>query len=91
MSKTYERRHALENWQCKSVTILKDKWIPRPYTHMIQSPMIVLKDDAKVAKHNGNYLKRWKEILIHNMFSLEETKLIKSLPISFGESEDKLV
>lgn len=75
----------------ESIKVWTDRWIPRPSTFMIQTPIASLDVDAKVAELIDTDLKWWKESLLGTLFTSEEVDLIKSIPINIGGKDDKLV
>lgn len=58
---------------------------------MVLSPIVKIEKDAKVAGLIDYDLMGWKVDMLNNLFSPQDADLIKSIPISIGEREDKLV
>jgi hypothetical protein len=70
---------------------MKDRWISRPSTFMIQSPPILLSLDATVCELIDVDTRWWKTQLLENLFSKEDVRLILSLPASFTSREDACI
>lgn len=39
----------MEGRNCENIRIWHDRWIPRPYTYMVQTPPNLLAPDSRVA------------------------------------------
>lgn len=75
----------------RKIQFWKDKWIPRQHSLRVLSPIVQIEKDAKVAGLIDYDLMGWKVDMLNNLFSPQDVDLIKSIPISIGEREDKLV
>lgn len=74
----------------KQVKIWKDKWIQRPTSYCIQSPISLLDENARIVELidiNNHY---WKSDLINQIFNPEEVRAIYAIPLSFINRDDKL-
>ncbi|XP_042950060.1 uncharacterized protein LOC122282171 [Carya illinoinensis] len=57
----------------------------------VQSPILVLRADAKVEELMGGNKGEWNEARVHAVFEKEEANQILSIPVSKGRIEDKVV
>ncbi|KAG6730953.1 hypothetical protein I3842_01G105500, partial [Carya illinoinensis] len=73
------------------IRIWKAKWLNRPSTHMIQSPMSVLSKNSIVADLIDPHSRWWKVDLLHAIFQQEDIKEIMRLPVSIFPTADKLI
>jgi hypothetical protein len=73
-----------------SIAIWKDKWLPCPSSHKIQSPIQILPAEAKVADLIDVDSGWWNIELIHRIFLPEEAAAICSLALSPHGLPDKL-
>ncbi|KAK7809611.1 hypothetical protein CFP56_018468, partial [Quercus suber] len=67
-----------------------DKWLPDPQYQKIQSPPSFFGFDAKVSILIDKDRSCWIEEAIDNNFSEHEAKLIKAIPLSITEVDDRL-
>ncbi|KAG6687379.1 hypothetical protein I3842_11G068200 [Carya illinoinensis] len=74
----------------KHIRIWTDKWVPRPSSYMIQSPVSILDKEASVDQLINPQTMQWNLGLIHSIFSEEEANLICKMPISPCRSRDIL-
>ena len=72
------------------IRIYQDKWLPDPYLSRVLSPPDFLSLDAKVSVLMDGVNKCWLHDLIDNIFLPHEAKMIKSIPISLRDCEDKI-
>ena len=75
----------------KSIRILGDKWLPIPYTFIVQSAPKVLDQLDTVDKLIDEELRWWNKPLLDQMFTKEEILAILSIPISHSNQEDKQI
>jgi hypothetical protein len=75
----------------RDIKVWGDKWLPTPVSYMVQSPRIVLGEDAHVADLIDEDTKFWNIQLLDAIFSLEEAKVIKGIPISPIQVKDHLI
>lgn len=75
----------------KSIRIWRDKWLPSPVTHMVQSPVCELSPEAKVSELIDAETLWWKTPLISALFHFEEASKICSLPLSTLSLPDKQI
>jgi hypothetical protein len=75
----------------KSVKIWGDRWVPRPTSYKIQSPVSMLAMDAKVEQIIDIELGEWNVSLIRAIFNEEEANLICQLPLSKYIPPDRLI
>jgi hypothetical protein len=66
----------------EKIRIWKDKWLPLPSTYMVCSPPVLLHSTAMVNELINIDTKWCHKDLIENLFSVEEARVIQSLPIS---------
>jgi hypothetical protein len=66
-----------------SVHIWHDRWIPKPSTYSIQSPIRCLDSEAKVSALIDTDTMWWNIPLIQEIFMKEEAELICSIPNGF--------
>ena len=73
-----------------SIRIYHDDWLPTPRLQKVISPPDFLDNDAQVSvliNHNKRY---WLENVVENTFLPHEAALIKAIPLSLENCEDKL-
>lgn len=73
-------RWRVENGQ--NIKIWGHKWLPMPTTHIVQSPIRILNVESKVCESIDDVRKEWKEDVVKEVFHLEETMQICTIPIS---------
>lgn len=74
----------------KKVRIWKDMWFPQPSTFQVQSPPSILEANAKVSqlfKDGGE----WNLSLLGQLFTVDEVELIRTIPISSTDQEDRFI
>lgn len=69
-----------------NVKIWKDKWLPTPITHAVQSPPKVIPEDSLVATLIDQVAHTWNLGLINSIFLPYEAKVIASMLVSFSPS-----
>jgi hypothetical protein len=74
-----------------SIKIWDDKWIDSTYSGMIQSPVRVLGEDAKVRALIDDSTKWWNYELIKEVFPEDEARRICSMALSPLGQKDKIV
>lgn len=74
-----------------SIRIWHDKWTPHPSTFMIQSPVRVLTQDARVCDLINDTTHTWNFPLIREIFWPEEALRICNLPLSPTGQPDIMV
>lgn len=72
----------------QKVKIMRDRWFPRPSTYTIQSPIVVLDEEAHVSEIIDAYMKWWKA---KRFFLFKKLKQLKASLISQRSREDQLV
>lgn len=75
----------------KKTKIWKDKWIHRPMSHSIQSPIHLLDEDALITELIDQDAHYQKQDLINQIFSPKEVRAITSIPLSIIDRDDLLV
>ena len=75
----------------KPTRILEDKWLPNPSTYRVQSPPTLLKATTTVSQLFDESGQSWKYSLLDQLFTAEESSLIKTIPISTTNQEDRLI
>lgn len=63
----------------KSIHIWKDKWIPRPVTYSIQSPITILDENANVDNLLLPGSTEWNMDLLQTLFSADDVVLISTI------------
>lgn len=74
----------------KSVGIWQDFWLPRQSTPQVLSPPLEFLSEARVEILIEESERKWNHGLIDGIFTEEEAKLIKSLPLSQTAPEDSI-
>ncbi|KAK3193084.1 hypothetical protein Dsin_024394 [Dipteronia sinensis] len=72
-----------------SVSIYKDRWIPRSFSFAVQSPPVL--GENSLVSSLFTALGSWNDQLIWSSFSSEETKAILSLPRGSSRVDDSLL
>lgn len=62
-----------------------------PIINMIQSPRERLNENATMIDLIDPNCPNWKDELLQSLFFVEEAKMIKSIPLSLLDRDDKLV
>ncbi|XP_059458257.1 uncharacterized protein LOC132187840 [Corylus avellana] len=75
----------------RSVSIWRDKWLPRLTTYSIQTPCRILPEEAKVAELLDTNPIQWKKALIRDIFSEVEAEIICNIPVSSYQLPDKMI
>jgi hypothetical protein len=75
----------------RSIHIWGDKWLPTKVTHVIQSPIRLLDEDAKVSALIDEKTRWWNIPMVEAIFNMEEANIICGLPICPSTQLDKLV
>jgi ribonuclease HI/ribosomal protein L37AE/L43A len=75
----------------KKVKIWEDKWLPNSSTGKVLSSARYLDPNATVSELFEESGCGWKMSLLDKLFTEEERKLIKSIPISLTNQEDRLI
>lgn len=74
-----------------SIHIWGDRWLPTQKTHMVQSPISILGQDARVKELMDESTRWWNIPLIEEIFTKEEVKVICNMVICLGGQQDKLI
>ena len=74
----------------KAVSIWKHHWLPRKNPPQVLSPMVETLVDAKVAILIEETTRWWNHEMIDSIFVPVEANLIKAIPLSQCEAEDRL-
>jgi len=75
----------------QSINVWTDRWIPRPITYSIQSPLRILGQQAVVEDLIDQRQGSWKSDLIHEVFMHEEAKILENIPLSPCLPLDRLI
>lgn len=75
----------------ESVNIWFDRWIPRPSTFKVQSPMQDHYVGWKVSSLIDKSTSYWNQVLLREMANAEEVEVISRIPISVSNAPDKMV
>ena len=81
-------------WQVgdgENIGIWKDRWLPRPSTFRVLSPLAFLPDDTKVSSLIDSNNGEWNESLISQKFSPEDTACILGIPLSEHKPRDRII
>ncbi|XP_042954621.1 uncharacterized protein LOC122291036 [Carya illinoinensis] len=73
------------------IKIWKDKWLPRPVTYQIQTPINMLDSETRVEPLIDKDCRSWTVDLVQSVFREEEAKLICSIPISRRGASDRRI
>lgn len=74
-----------------SINLWHEKWIPSLPFFKVHSPRATESWCEKLSDIIDPRQRSWKEDLLLEMFSTLQIKAIKSIPISFGATEEKLI
>ncbi|XP_042941372.1 uncharacterized protein LOC122276027 [Carya illinoinensis] len=74
----------------KKIQIWRDKWMPKPSSFLVQSPISILREEAKVEELICDQQGCWKADLVMKIFKKEEAEMILSMPLSRSNLEDKM-
>ena len=72
------------------IRIYQDNWLPDPHLNRVLSPPDFLGIDARVSVLMDGVNRCWLHEVIENLFLPHEAKMIKSIPISLVDCEDKI-
>ena len=72
------------------IGIYQDNWLPDPHLNRVLSSPEFLGMDARVSVLMDGVNRSWLYEVIDNLFLPHEAKMIKSIPISLVECEDKI-
>lgn len=75
----------------KSIRIWGKKWLPKPSSYAIQSPVHILNREAKVQELFDRATGDWNRSLIQQIFTPNKANLICSLPLCHFGAEDRLI
>ncbi|KAG6626752.1 hypothetical protein CIPAW_15G073500 [Carya illinoinensis] len=75
----------------EAIRIWHDRWLPRPISYMVQTPINLLDSEAKVVDLINVENRAWKTNMLDAVFNKEDAELIASLPISIRGDNDKLI
>ncbi|XP_042974614.1 uncharacterized mitochondrial protein AtMg00310-like [Carya illinoinensis] len=75
----------------EAISIWTDKWLPQHTTFKPQSSIRFLQVDTKVSNLIDSDTYQWNESLVNVIFSREETKIIKAIPISHCNRPNKRI
>lgn len=73
-----------------SIRIYQDEWLPNPRSRKVVSPRGFFDNDAQVFVLIDHEKRCWIKDVIDNIFLPHEATLIKSIPLSLEDCEDKL-
>lgn len=74
----------------ENILIYNDSWLPNPQYPRIQSPLSFYSCDAQVSILIDKERRCWIKEAVDNNFLAYEAKLIKAIPLSLNDVEDKL-
>jgi len=66
----------------KSIQILQDRWLPTPISYSVQSPQRIIGAESQVEALIDPEVCAWRVSLIHEIFNVEEAKVIVNIPLS---------
>ncbi|XP_042939394.1 uncharacterized protein LOC122274419 [Carya illinoinensis] len=70
-------------WNCR--------WLPRPTSFMVQSPVQGLSAEARVTELIDGDTKQWNSALVHGTLGPEIAEIVLKIPISVTGARDKLI
>ena len=73
-----------------SIRIYHDDWLPNPHSRKVISPPDFFGNDAQVLVLIDHNKRCWIEDVVDNTFLPHEVALIKAIPLSLEDCEDKL-
>lgn len=74
-----------------SVSIWNERWVPRPFTFKVLSPMIEHSAVWKVSALIDNSSCSWNQNLLRELLNNDDVELVSRVPISATNAPDKLV
>jgi hypothetical protein len=74
----------------RDIKIWGDQWLPTPVSFMVQSPRLMLGEDARVAELIDQDTKFWNTQLVETIFNAEKARVIKGIPLIPVEVPDRL-
>ncbi|KAG2679988.1 hypothetical protein I3760_11G077300 [Carya illinoinensis] len=75
----------------RSISIWKNRWLPKPWTFKVQTPPLNLPHIAKVQDLIDGDNRRWHANLVRQIFSDSDADCILKLPLGLMASEDKQI
>ena len=72
------------------IRIYHDSWLPDPFNKRVVSPRDFLGNDAQVVVLIDKEKRCWLQEAIDNIFIPHEAAVIKSIPLSFCDCDDKM-
>ncbi|XP_042974685.1 uncharacterized protein LOC122306318 [Carya illinoinensis] len=75
----------------ENIRVWHDRWLPRPTTYMVQTPINMLDSEARVIELINVENRVWNKDLIEVVFNKEDAELISSLPVSIRGVTNKLM
>ena len=75
----------------QSIRIWRDRWLPTCSSHMVQSPVRILEQEARVGELIDVEKNWWNIPLIEDIFMKEEVEVICNVPICPGGRPDRMV
>ena len=74
-----------------SVSVWRDRWVPRPLTFRILTPPPRSMENLLVSDLISHENKLWRVDLLPSLFDAEEVRLISSIPLSFRGVPDRIM
>ena len=78
------------NWEWKISENWQSHWLPRKHPLLVSSPMIASLEEATIDMLIDFDSRQWNPDLVDVIFALEESALIKKIPLERCEAEDSL-
>jgi hypothetical protein len=75
----------------KKAKVWKDKWVPKSFSGKVFSAPRILDPNATMCELFDVSGSGWNQWLLDQLFSVEERRNIKSIPISLSNQEDRLI
>lgn len=75
----------------RSIKVWKDRWLPTPITHTVQSHPRVLVDNAMITALINPERRCWNVELIKEVFTVDEARVIENIPLSHFLPLDRLI
>jgi ribonuclease HI len=75
----------------KKAKVWQDKWVPKSSTGKVFSAPRILDQNATVCELFDASGRSWNQFLLDQLFSVEEGRNIRTIPISLSNQEDRLI
>jgi hypothetical protein len=65
-----------------SIQVWRNRWLPTPTSFSVQSPNLILSEQAKISNLIDQHTKGWDVVLLNEVFFEDEAKVISNIPLS---------